>query len=155
MSEPNLGPSPAQITLMGHNIVARIAARTARRRRRVRIAIAGGAIAVGLGITAATIGITAAPPEVQAIGYSCYVADDLGAEFHVMPYPDGLEPPAGAERIAAALAMCDIAFGQYGVQVPDPTVCELRDLRLAVFPNSERLDADELCTSLGLGLPPE
>jgi hypothetical protein len=117
----------------------------------VRLAIAGGAMAVGLGITAATIGIAAAPPEVQATGYSCYVADDLGADVHVMPYPDGIEPPAGAERIAAALEMCDIAFGMNGVQVAEPTVCELRDLRLGVFPNSERLDADELCTSLGLG----
>jgi hypothetical protein len=155
MSEPNLGPSPAQITLMGHNIVAKIAARRARRRRRVRFAVAGGVVAVGLGITAATIGITAAPPGIQATGYSCYVADDLGADFHVMPYPDDLTPPPGPERIAAALELCDIAYGMHGVQVSDPTVCELRDLRLGVFPNTERLEPRALCTSLGLGLPPD
>jgi hypothetical protein len=155
MSEPNLGPSPAQITLMGHNIVAAIAARRARRRRQMRIAVAAGAVSLALGMTAGAVGISIAPTELQESAFTCFLTDDPRGAFANVQNFDDLSGMDAAERVTLALESCAIGFGDAGVPAPQPTACELRDLRLGVFPNSERLDAAELCTSLGLGLPPE
>jgi len=153
MSAPQLGPTPSQITMMGHNISARIVAAKARRRRQVRVTVAAGAVALGLGITAAGIGVATAPPATRASMFSCYPADDLGSSPTGIDAFDGIVPES-TERVAAALAACDYVFGVNGVPTPDPTACELPDLRLGVFPNVERVDDEEFCTSLGLGLPP-
>ena len=153
MSAPHLGPSPAQVTLMGHNIAAKIVAARARRRKRVRVAIGAGVLMAGVAITAAGIAVAAAPPEVQATGYTCFATDDPNGVFHVVPYPDDLPAPAPDQRVTAALEMCALGFSMNGVQAPHPTVCELPDFRLAVFPNQFGLEAEEFCASLGLGRP--
>lgn len=155
MSAPPLGPSPAQIRLMGHNIAAEIAARRVRRRRHARIAIAAAGLAIGLVVTAAGIRVATAPADVQMTGYSCYQADDPRGISDSIGYPDDIEPPTAAERVDAAIEMCLIAFGHNGVHAPDPTVCELPDLRLGVFPNTFRVEDTELCRSLGLGPAPD
>jgi hypothetical protein len=152
MSAPQLGPSPAQITMMGHNISARIVAAKWRRRRRVRLTIAAAGLAAGVAVTAAGIGVAAAPPDVQARGFTCYTVDDLSGVFHVVPYPQDLPAPSPSERVAAALEMCDLGYGMNGVQAPHPTACVLPDLRIGVFPNLRGLEAGEFCESLGLGL---
>ena len=151
MSEPQLGPSPAQITLMGHNISAKIVAARARRRKRIRLVIGGAALATVLGITGAAVAVATAPPEVQAKGYTCFAADDPAGVFHVVPYPDDLPAPAPDQRVLAALEMCALGFSMNGIQAPHPTVCTLPDLRLGVFPNTRGLEAVEFCRSLGLG----
>jgi len=153
MSAPQLGPTPSQVTMMGHNISARIVAAKARRRRRVRLTVAAGAVALGLGITAAAIGVATAPSASRASMFWCYPADDLSSSPTGIDAFDGVVP-ARTERVDAALAACDYVFGMNGIQTPDPTACELPDLRLGVFPNFERVDADEFCASLGLGSPP-
>jgi hypothetical protein len=152
MSAP-LGPSPAQITIMGHNIEARIVAATARRRRQVRFTIAAAAVSVGVALTAAGIGVATVPPDVQAASFSCFSADDLRSTPVGVDAVDGVEHE-GAARVAAALAACGVIFGLDGIQAPDPTACELADLRIGVFPNVEEIDADEFCGALGLGRPP-
>jgi hypothetical protein len=155
MSDPKLGPSPAQIAMMGHNITARIATGAARRRRRIRAGLAATVVATGLAITAAAIGVATATPEAQAAAYFCYLADDLGADWAAFGPLDGGPPPTGnTARVASALESCEYGFGFFGVQAPAPTACELPNLQLAVFPNLERADATTFCTSLGLGLPP-
>ncbi|HWH97331.1 MAG TPA: hypothetical protein VNS80_03105 [Pseudolysinimonas sp.] len=153
MSEPKLGPSNAQITFMSHNISARIAKTRVRRRRRIELGIAAGGVVVGIALTAAGILVTSAPSAVQATGYSCFVADDPRSNYAVMPLPGDVEPPVGDERIALALEMCNVAFERDGTEAPYPTVCELPDLRLAVFPNLRAVGGTEFCTSLGLGTP--
>jgi len=153
MSAANLGPSPAQITIMGHNISARILAAKARRRRRARLAVAAGAVTVGVALTAAGIGVATAPPAVQATMFTCFPMDDPRSTPTGINALDGVEHE-GAARVAAALAACDFVFGLDGVQTPDPTACELPDLRLGVFPNVRQVDDDEFCRDLGLGLPP-
>jgi hypothetical protein len=152
MSAP-LGPSPAQITIMGHNISARIVAAKARHRRQVRLTIAAGAVTVGVALTAAGIGVASAPPDVQAASFSCFSADDLRSTAAGVNALDGAVHE-GAERVAAALAACDVVFGLDGIQTPDPTACELADLRIGVFPNVDEIEADEFCQVLGLGRPP-
>ncbi|WP_395638179.1 hypothetical protein [Pseudolysinimonas sp.] len=153
MSTP-LGPSPSQITMMGHNIVAKIAARTKRRRRRVRVAVATASLGLGLGLTAAAIGVASAPPEVLSSAFSCFPSDDLNGPVAIMGSSDDLRDLDESGRLALALELCSIAFSTQGVVSPQATACELPDLRLAVFPNVGRVDAVDFCTSLGLGLPP-
>jgi len=153
MSAPQLGPSPAQITIMGHNISARIVAVKARRRRRVRMAIGAAALAIGLGVTAAGIRAATAPPAIQASMFSCYSVDDPRSDPTGIDAFDGIVHE-GTDRVEAALEACSYIFGQDGVQTPGPTACELPDLRLGVFPNVEQVADDEFCASLGLGRPP-
>jgi hypothetical protein len=154
MSEPNLGPSPAQITIMGHNITARITARRTQRRRNARLALAGGALLVGVTLTAAVYAVASAPRDAQAGTFSCYSADDLGSDFSAVAFGD--HAVTDAARVAAALEACEISYGLDGVIAAQPTACELPDLRLAVFPNVETVDdVAAFCTALGLGTPPE
>ena len=154
MSEPNLGPSPAQITIMGHNIAARISTRRRQRRRTARLALAGGALLVGVTLTAAVYAVASAPREVQAGTFNCYSADALDSEFSAVWFGD--HAVTAAARIAAAVEACEISYGMDGVLAPQPTACELPDLRLAVFPNVERIDdVEAFCTALGLGTLPE
>lgn len=152
---PALGPSPAQVARMSNRIAARIVELRRRRRRRVRVAIATGSLIVIGSLTAAGIAVSRSEPEVRAAGYSCYFSDDLTQQPQVIGFPTDLEPPTTtAGLVAAALELCDIAYGAQGITVTDPVVCELPDLRLAVFPNARALDGDELCRALGLGPPP-
>lgn len=153
MSAPPLGPSPAQITFMGHNIAARIAALRARRRRRTRLAIVGSVVAVGVALTAAGIAVATAPADVRATTFTCFTADDPGSTSVSMSLLDEQVGLEGDELVAAVLESCDIAFGMSGVTTPAPTACELADGRLGVFPNLPRLDPVAFCTSLGLGRP--
>ena len=154
MSEPNLGPSPAQITMMSHNIAARIEAAVRGRRKRTRVALAAGVAAVGIALRAAGVVVAIAPPEVRATGFTCFSGDDLGSDYDVIAMTDGELPAEGAERVEAARELCLVSFGMTGVAAPAPTVCELADHRLAVFPNQARLDEDEFCVALGLGPAP-
>lgn len=153
MSAPLLGPSHAQITMMGHNISARIVAARARRRRQIRLTIAAGAVTVGVALSAAGIGVATAPPAVQETVFSCFPVDNPGSTVASISALDGLAHE-GADRVHAALEACTYLYGFNGVQSPDPTACELPDLRLGVFPNLEKVDDEEFCRSLGLGLPP-
>lgn len=154
MSDPKLGPSAAQITMMGHNISSRITALRARRRRRARLlAAAGGLVVVGA-LTAAVIAVRPVPEEIHGVYITCFHADDPGSTFSSSSALEDADLSTVAGRIDAALTVCDLLYGQAGVFAPAPTVCELRDLRVAVFPNQALIDDPEkFCTSLGLGLP--
>lgn len=154
MSTPPLGPSPAQITIMGHNIAARISALRTRRRRRIRLAIAGSVVAVGVALTAAGIAVATAPADVRATTFTCFTTDDPGSTSVSMTLLEEQVGLEGDALVTAVLESCDIAFGMSGVATPAPTVCELADGRLGVFPNVRLLDPVAFCTSLGLGLPP-
>lgn len=155
MTDPRLGPSPAQIDRMRRNIGDLIAARRRERSRRVRTSVIVGAAAAALVVSAASIVVVAMPPEVTAGSYACFTDDDLGATTHTIGYPDDLErPQTTADQVAAAVELCAVAFHANGLEPPaDPTVCRLADLRLGVFPNAARLDDEALCTSLGLAVP--
>lgn len=154
MSAPGLGPSPTQIARMRARIAEGVARRTRERRRRARLTMAVSAAALAALVTAGSIVVATWPREVTAGGYLCFVADDPAATSHSIGYPTDLEPPETApERVAAALEMCAIAYGAEGITAPHPTVCELPDLRLAVFPNLRSVDDAEFCASLGLGIP--
>lgn len=149
-----LGPSPAQVARMSDRIATRIVELRRRRRRRVRVAIATGSLLAIGSLTAAGFAVSRSEPEVRAAGYACYFADDRNTQPQVIGFPTDLEPPTTTTgQVAAALELCDIAYGAHGQTVTDPVVCELPDLRLAVFPNARALDGDEFCASLGLGDP--
>lgn len=154
MSAPTLGPSAAQITMMSHNITARIAEAARRRRRRQRIAIAGAAVGAGLAVTAAGIGVAAIAPAEQGFATSCYLTDDPRGEFTSIVFLDEQSSADDPEPAAFAIEACAVVYGNEGVLAPDPTVCELPDLRLGVFPNARALDDAAFCRALGLGLPP-
>jgi hypothetical protein len=154
MSAPLLGPSAAQITMMGHNIAARIAEATRRRRRRRRLTVAGAVLGAGLALSAAGIGVAIAPPAVQASVVTCYFTDDTGGQFMSLNVLDEHLGASGQGRLEVAIQTCALAYGSEGVHTTDPAVCELRDLRLAVFPNADALGDDALCRKLGLGRPP-
>jgi hypothetical protein len=154
MSDPLLGPSPAQITMMGHTISARIAAAALRRRRRRRIAIATVALGVGAALTAAAIGVATAPPAAQTSGITCFLADDARGEATSTDLFDEQRGAEGAQLVTYAIEQCAVIYGLKGLETPDPVACELPDLRLAVFPNLEGTDASVLCRTLGLGPAP-
>lgn len=155
MTDAPLGPSSAQITIMGHNIAAAITDVARRRRRRARLVIAGTAAAIALGVSAAAIAISAVPPEYQAGTFRCYTSEDLSGPPIWISYtdPDGASSadPSGTSEIA--LEVCAAEYDQIGITVHNPTVCELPDLRLAVLPNARDEDPDEFCPALGFGVP--
>lgn len=150
----DLGPSRAQIARMRGNITTLIREAQRRRRRRARVALGATAAVVAASLTAGIVA-SVLPDEIVAGAYVCFEADSLDATPHGMPYPVDLTPPTTtAGQVEAALLLCAIAFEREGVEAPDPTVCRLPDLRLGVFPNLDRRDDREFCSSLGL-LDPE
>jgi len=154
MSVPGLGPSPAQITMMGRNIAARIAEATRRRRRRRRIAIGGMIVAVGLALTAAGPVVASVPPAVQDAVVVCFSDDDVRSDYASIEILPELRGARGDRLVGIAVDTCAVVYGNRGVFAPDPTVCELPDLRLGVFPNLRALDHAAFCRGLGFGLPP-
>lgn len=154
MSDPRLGPTSAQITMMGHLIHARIDDGRRRRRRRRLTALVGGlALAVGVAVTAAAIAVRPAPDDQVRYLVDCHPEPALTEEYsRVLYLPDeDSDVPFGSEF---ALLQCTRIYERMGVDAPNPTVCELSDLRLGVFPNRDELPADEFCLRLGLAAPP-
>lgn len=150
-----LGPTPQQIDGMGRTIAARLDGATRRRRRR-RIG-AGSAIALaalaGACLTASAVAVRSAAPEQIRYAVDCYTVADPRAEHGVVAYfPEEQEQPFGDEF---ALQQCLRGYAREGDAVPHPTVCELADLRLGVFPNRDDLPPERFCATLGLGPVPE
>lgn len=153
MTTHELGPSAAQIALMGQRIDA--GTRRIDRVRRVRTRIAVGAAVLGLAaaITGAAVAIAAAGAPEQARVFDCHLTADPAGEAGRIWFDDqGLD--AGS-RVELAVTLCADRYALLGETVPQPTACELPDLRLAVFPNVERLDEEAFCASLGLGVARE
>lgn len=154
MSDPKLGPSPAQIAMMGHNIQAQLGDRARRRRRRTR----GLALGIGLGlliggsVTAAALAVRPAPAEQIRYVVDCYPAPAVSADFgRVLFLPEENDDvPFGSEF---ALMQCIRTYEREQIDAPNPTVCELADLRLGVFPNPEAIPREQFCVALGLHAP--
>jgi hypothetical protein len=147
-----LGPTPAQITMMSHNISAVIDRRASRRRRRLRAATAGVGLAALLGaaITAGTMSVSRAPEQTLDDTFDCFVTPDPGGVVSRVSFLDEVTEEYGSRR-EFALELCETVYRNRGTDVPNPTVCELPNLRLAVFPNAGNDPDDEFCTALGLG----
>lgn len=147
-SASQLGPSAAQITMMGHNISAAIATETRRKRRRIRLGLLGTGVATALALTAAGIAVATAPDAMRAGTFACYTADDLAADVRSIGLTeDSLDP--SIPRTDLAVAACAIEYARVDIPLVDPAVCELPDGRLAVFPDVADRD-DGLCAALGL-----
>lgn len=155
MSDPKLGPSPAQIAMMGHNIQAQLDDRARRRRRRTRgLALGVGlALLIGGSVTAAALAVRPAPDEQIRYLVDCYptpaiTPDDFGRVLFLPEENDDV--PFGSEF---ALMQCLRAYEREQIDAPNPTVCELADLRLGVFPNPEDIPQEQFCVALGLHAP--
>lgn len=148
MTVHEIGPSPAQIALMGQRIDA--GARRIDRRRRIQTRIALGAAVLGLAsaVTGAAVAVAAAGAAEQARVFDCHLtADPAGDAGRIWFDDQGIDP---GSRVDLAVALCADRYELLGESVPFPTACELPDLRLAVFPNVDRLEEEAFCASLGL-----
>lgn len=153
MTVHEIGPSAAQIALMGQRIDAGTRRIDRRRRIQTRLALAAAALGLAAAVTGAAIAVAAAGPTEQARVFDCHLTADVDGVVGRIGFDDqGVDP---GSRVELALALCADRFEVLGESVPNPTACELPDLRLAVFPNVDRLDEEDFCASLGLGVARE
>ncbi|WP_344297970.1 hypothetical protein [Agromyces neolithicus] len=137
--------------------------RTARMRNR-RLTIGAIALVAAIGTGASAIAITQATTREMNYSVDCYTVADLGAPHGTTTLLDG---PSDSlltieDRAAGALAACETSWKAVPtekepswrpIEVPNPTVCQLRDGRLAVFPNENNAPDDELCRQIGISVP--
>ena len=159
-----LGPTDSQVTKMREAVLARARPRFTRRTRRVA-AMASLAVA-GLASAAAAVIIAPATTDQQNVSVDCYTTADLSsAHATTMLTDDGRDRNSLrsiATRTSRALELCeadrravatDPGARTSPVDVPNPTVCQLGDLRLAVLPNEHAIHAAAFCKKFGLQVP--
>jgi len=157
-----LPPTDQQIARMRSVILSEIAS-TRKPHRRLAIA---GALAIGTALVAgaAAIAITQATPREMNYSVDCYTTTNLADAHGTTMLIDGAatELMPLEERIASALETCHLSWNAVPTEplpgwaptvVINPTVCQLRDGRLGVFPNEDDLSADTLCRRIGV-MPP-
>lgn len=153
MTAADLGPSPAQITLMEQRIGARTRHLDRIRRIRTRVAVGVAVLGLAAAVTGAAVAIAAAGAPEQARVFDCHLTADPAGDAGRIGFDDqGIDP---GSRVDLAVALCADRYALLGETVPNPTACELPDLRLAVFPNVEQLSEEDFCASLGLGIARE
>lgn len=159
-----LGPTEAQASSMRTVILSEIARQRAARKRNRRLTIGAIALVAAIGSGASAIAITQATTREMNYSVDCYTVADLGAPHGTTTLIDG---PSDSlltieDRVAGALAACETSWKAVPtvkepswrpIEVTNPTVCQLRDGRLAVFPN-ERWETDaQFCRQLGIAAP--
>lgn len=150
MTAPQLGPTDAQISLMGHNIEMLIRTETRRRRRRTRVGLAVTALGAAVSISAASILVTPASPELQQSYFDCYTTADPSQYPVDKVVFDAADLPSGLPRAQFAIQNCALSYEVHRVLVPNPTPCLLPDLRVGVFPNEAGEEPAAFCATLGL-----
>lgn len=159
-----LGPTDEQVDRMRTVILAATTPRRAHRSRRV---VMIGTIGVAaLASAAAAALIAPATTDQRNVSVDCYTAADVHAVHATTSFVDNARDRSTLDslntRIARALALCeadrtavatDPGSRTAPVNIPNPTACQLDDLRLAVFPNKDGLSAAAFCSQVGLSAP--
>lgn len=159
-----LGPTQAQTSSMRTVILSEIARQRAARKRTRRLTIGAIALVVVVGTGASAIAITQATTREMNYTVDCYTVADLGAPHGTTTLIDGSSNSLLTieDRVSGALAACETSWNAVPtekepswrpIDVPNPTVCQLRDGRLAVFPNENNASNDELCRRIGIATP--
>lgn len=155
----------ADVTRLKAGVLAGAATADRRRTRKHRLLALGIAGAVAAATTAGAVAIARASQGQINYTADCYAAASLDSQHGTSLYLPGDQTSKRAtplaERVRLAEAMCAETWrigtfsstpgadGSY--PVPDLTVCQLPDDRLAVFPSAR--PPGQLCPDLGLTTP--
>jgi hypothetical protein len=160
----SLLPEAAEFERMKHDLLARVAADDAQRKRRHRVTAISVAGVLAIATTAGAIVMAAPQGQINYLT-DCYGAADMNALHGTSVYLPGDKaqtaptPLAERERLAEDMCAASWQVGTFadkespdGVySVPDLVTCQLSDKRLAVFPSQR--PPEDLCLSLGLTTP--
>jgi len=136
------------------------------RRRGHRVIALGATGAVALAATAGGIIVNPSPAESLDSYFDCHHSLDRqaswGGALAYFPEEAKKGPLTLEARMAKAIDICKTgwAVGEVNsdwkpIAVPNPTVCQLPDRRLSVWPNPQGLSPKDLCWSVALSVPHE
>lgn len=159
-----LGPTEAQASSIRTVVLSEIARRRAARKRNRRLTIGAIALVAVFGTGAGAIAITQAATQEMNYSVDCYTVADVSAPRNTTTLIDGASKSLLTldDRVAGAIAACETSWsavptepepGWVPTVVSNPTVCQLRDGRLAVFPNEDNVSEQELCRQVGVSVP--
>lgn len=161
-----LPPTDQQVAAMRQHVMTEIVTVSKRRRRRAGFTL-GAALLGTVALTGGAFAVTQASVQNRNNTVECFTMADSSAEHATATLADNdantnstLTPTQ--QRVQHAIAQCEAGWNAVPtdpdapaatVDVPHPTVCQLGDGRLAVFPNEDDENTSSFCAGLELAVP--
>lgn len=161
-----LPPTDQQVAAMRQHVMTEIVTVSKRRRRRAGLTL-GAALLGTVALTGGAFAVTQASVQNRNNTVECFTVADPGAEHATATIADNDTDTSNTltpvqQRVQNAVAQCEAGWNAVPTDpnapaatadVPHPTVCQLGDGRLAVFPNKNNESTSSFCAGLELAVP--